>query len=141
MRPKAVIYARGLVPEETTERLKKARAYAEPHYEIAGEFFDTGPCGFGRMSGWRRLLSAVRAEHYVVVVNDLAEFPVSLPMLKRLLDNSDIVTQEGKLDGLRDFIFLAEKIERIHQKERVRFSLRVAREIKRIGRPPKETRR
>lgn len=140
---KSIVYARGVTPDETANRLQASRSFAEAKkFEVVAEMTDTGPCGFGRMSGFRRLLKMLKDNGgMTVVVGSLAEFPVPLHQMSKLFAHGEIICIDRAIDGLADFLALAEEIDRAHRKERVRFSLRIAREIKRLGRPRKERRR
>lgn len=144
MASRAVIYARALTAEEVAERLDRLRLHCQGRYELLADFSDVGPCGFGRMSGWRRMLRhlTTMSEPVVVVVDRIEDFPVSLMELHSLVARCRIETVSGmELDGLARLLQLAQEVDRAHRREKVRFSLRVARMIKRVGRPRKEKRR
>lgn len=137
---KALVYARTLAPNDLADSVdvlsREARARG---YEVIGEYCDVGPPGFGRMSGWRRLVRSVRdGVGEVVFVRSLKDFPVPLTGLLSIAEKADIVSiEDGDLDGLSRFLSLAHEVEAHHRRERVRFSVWVARGIKAVGRPRK----
>lgn len=138
----AVAYIRGLSPSDLAQiRECLHREASRRGLEIVSEYVDIGPVGFGRMSGWRRLKRELaarreRALRTTLLVRKLSDLPVPLTGLREIVESATILTVEGgDLDGLARFLALAHEIEREHHRERIRFSIHVARQFKAVGRP------